>query len=304
MATTMLIPSPDLPDAYTALERFLPGAVSVSAAIAFVTQAGAGRLIELARPYPELEVELCARAAPVTEQKALLRLRDELGASISLVAGQDAKRFHPKLWHIRSEDRLTVLAGSGNLTGTGLRGNTEQFDIQQIPLDSARAERHEARFDELVAGAMSLAELMESPAWFEWKDQIRDRERIQRELNKLDTRLASRKTDSRQEDKRLLCADLYGLYAKTVAAKLPRADGKAYIPHYYKRGLDNACAAGEPVPFVARLCKRQTEGFDVMLAAGERDLTVEALVMDVNKTYHNLFDDETRRKAQEHLDQF
>ncbi len=39
-----------------------------------------------------------------------------------------------------------------------------------------------------------------------------------------------------------------------------------------------------------------------MLASRRPDLTAETLVLNSGKTYHDLFDDETRRWAQKHLD--
>ena len=101
-----------------------------------------------------------------------------------------------------------------------------------------------------------------------------------------------------------MCRDLYELYERTVAAKLPREDGKAYVPNYFKRGLDNWCGVNNPVPLVASICRRQTKGFDVILARGSRDLTVEALVVNEGKPYHDLFDDETIQRSRRRLSQF
>ena len=116
--------------------------------------------------------------------------------------------------------------------------------------------------------------------------------------------MASRKARAREEDKQLLCADLYELYERTVAAKLPRADGKPYVPNYFKRALDNWCGQNNPVPLVATICRRQTEGFDVILAHGAWKPTVEALVVDAKRPYHDLFDTETIRRSEERLRQF
>src|SRR5205807_1860550 len=144
---------------------------------------------------------------------------------------------------------------------------------------SEGAEAQEERFEQLTSSGLPLTEVESSPAWYEWTSQARSRDRLYRQLLELDDVLASRKAGGRESDKRLLCQDLYALYDRTVAAKLPRADGHVYVPNYFKRGLDAACAVNNPVPFVSRICRRQTEGFDVILAAGFPELTVESLVV-------------------------
>lgn len=296
----LAIPSDDLPDALSALRSILPSAESVSVACAFVTDSGVD-VVKDALEGRQIPIEICARGAPITEQAALLRLRDELGASVSAVMGPHAVRFHPKLWLVRTPITLYVLSGSGNLTRGGLTTNIEQFELLEMPLDSQTAEEQERRFAALVGAGIPLGEIETSPAWYEWASQVRARNRIADQLKALDDVLASRRAAGREADKRLLCSDLYALYERTVAARLPRADGRAYVPNYFKRGLDAACAANNPVPLVARICDRQTEGFDVILEHGSADLTVEALVVDASKPYHDLFGEETRRLAAERL---
>lgn len=297
------MPSDEFPDGVTALGQFLKTADHVSVACAFVTDAGVDRLAEaLAGRRPRLEV--CARGAPVTEQSALLRLRDELDATVTAVPLPRAAAYHPKLWLLRSPGTLTVLSGSGNLTGPGLTTNVEQFELLQMSSASGGATEHERRLLDLIAAGVPLDEFESSIAWHEWKTQLRERRRLAEKLRELDEVLASRKASGREHDKRLLCADLYELYGRTVAARLPRRDGKAYVPNYFKRGLDGACAANNPVPFVARMCDRQTEGFDVILDHGTADLTVEALVLDETKPYYSLFEPRTRQLAADRLKQF
>jgi hypothetical protein len=77
-----------------------------------------------------------------------------------------------------------------------------------------------------------------------------------------------------------------------------------YRPNYFKRGLDDACVANNPVPFVARICRHATDGFDIILAARRPDLTVEALVVSASKPYHDLFTDATVQLSEERLRQF
>lgn len=299
-----LVPSTRAPTALALVHEQLGEAVSVSVAVAFVTNSGVDLLAaELAKRAP-VGLEVCARGAPITEQAALLRLRDDLGANVTLAVGRASARFHPKLWLVRSETTLSVLSGSGNLTRGGLLDNVEQFEFRRFPIDSDVADQHERRYEELVAGAVPLDEVRTSPYWYEWERQARKRAQLERQLQELDDELVSRKAGGREADKLLLLADLQALYERTVAARLPRADGKSYVPSYFKRGLDNARAAGNPVPLVARICDRQTEGFDVILASGAPELTVEALVVDPDKPYHDLFSEKTRRLAQERLRKF
>src|SRR4051794_5900725 len=104
------IPSEDLPNGLTALRKVLPHAESVSVACAFVTNSGVDLLARTLEGR-RLQLEICARGAPITEQAALLRLRDELGAAVSAVSGPDAAGYHPKLWLVRAATKLTVLSG-------------------------------------------------------------------------------------------------------------------------------------------------------------------------------------------------
>ena len=52
------------------------------------------------------------------------------------------------------------------------------------------------------------------------------------------------------------------------------------------------------------MCRRQTEGFDVILNANRPYLTVESLVVDTTKPYHDLFTDTTRELSTQRLQQF
>ena len=205
--------------------------------------------------------------------------------------GEHAHRFHPKLWLVRSATTLSVVSGSGNLTFGGLVSNVEQYEVFEAPADSESAAEHEHRFAAITSAALPMEEAEASPAWYEWTNQLNKRAQIARQLRELDDGLASQKSGGRAQDKRKLCEDLQALYVQTVSAKIPGRDGKPYRPNYFKGGLDNACAVNNPVPFVARICRRATEGFDVILAAGRPDLTVEALVVSASKPYHDLFAD-------------
>jgi len=299
-----LVPSIETPDALTALERLMTDAVSISVAAAFVTESGVELLKQMLCSQSKVELEVCARGAPITEQTSLLRLRDELGATVKVVTGEHAAGFHPKVWLVHSAETLSVLSGSGNLTRGGLVSNVEQYELIEHRLGSREAEENECRFMSLTSAGRPLEELENSPAWYEWTDQLRKREQIARQLHELDERLASRKAGSREHDKQMLCEDLYELYERTVASRLPGRGGRPYRPNYFKQGLDEAHAANNPVPFVARICRHQTEGFDVIRAARAPALTVEALVVDTGKPYHDLFDASTVQLSAQRLRQF
>ncbi len=226
---------------------------------------------------------------------------DALTALEGLVA--DAAGFHPKLWLVRSASTVSVLSGSGNLTQGGLVSNVEQFELSEHQRGSPESDENERRFMSLTSAARPLEEFEKSPAWFEWSDQLRKREEIARRLHELDAVLASRKAGGRDQDKRLLCDDLLTLHDEIVAARLPGSAGRAYRPTRFKQALDKACAANNPVPFVANFCRRTTEGFDVIAAAGASGLAVEALVVDASKPYHDLFDTSTVETSARRLEQ-
>ncbi|MEJ7876888.1 MAG: phospholipase D family protein, partial [Solirubrobacterales bacterium] len=136
---TEIIPSDTTPDALAAMERLVDENTTIRAAVAFATDAGVDILRGLVDGRRGVTLEVVARAADVTSPAALLALRDELGAAVSVVIGRHASAFHPKLWLFETGDVLTVLSGSGNLTSTGLRGNDEQFELATMAADGPEA---------------------------------------------------------------------------------------------------------------------------------------------------------------------
>jgi HKD family nuclease len=280
-------------------------AQSISAAVAFVTDSGVRRFAELLDQREGISVELVARAAGVTSPDALLRLRDELGVDVSVVIGRHAAAFHPKLWLVRSRDRLSVMAGSGNLTEGGLCENDEQFELSRLQLDSDAAAEHEERFDRLTANAVSLGVVENTTIWTEWLTVIKRQRMHLKELQRLEAQLASREVvASRDDDRRTLLNDLIELYDLTVAAGLRTKEDRRYVPTRFKQAIERAEDGGDPVRLVYRICRHQTGGFDVILSADRPKLTVEALVVDETKPYHDLFTDSTRQVAAERLLQF
>jgi HKD family nuclease len=302
---TDFTPSANLRNAAEALEVLLEDAVSVSAAVAFVTHSGVDVLSEVIASHPSIALDVVARGAPITDPDALIRLRDDLGADVAVVMGAHAPGFHPKLWLIRRSDSISVLAGSGNLTRGGLIENDEQFEVVHAQLESELADAHEQRLVDLTAHSVSLDSVEGGAAWREWVSQQRRRRQLDDEARRMNERLASRNVvQSRTPDLNQLSDDLDRLYERTVAARLPRADGQRYVPNRFKQSIDRARAAGNPVPTVANICRRQSEGFDVILAADRPDLTAESLVVQETKTYHDLFSRETRRLSATRLELF
>ncbi|MGI8576295.1 MAG: hypothetical protein ACR2MA_13455 [Egibacteraceae bacterium] len=110
---TELIPSPSAPDALAAIERLIVDGTGIRAAVAFVTEAGVETLRGLVDGREGITLELVARAADVTSPDALLALRHDLGAVVSVVIGRHASAFHPKLWLFETGQSLTDLSGSG-----------------------------------------------------------------------------------------------------------------------------------------------------------------------------------------------
>jgi hypothetical protein len=302
-ANAQQVPANEIRDGHAALDRLLGGAVAVEIAVAFVSVDGARLLIDLLERHAVPDTALIARGAPVTDPDALVRLR-AAGIAVAVVTGPDARRFHPKLWLARAQGELRVLSGSGNLTHGGLRENREQFELVRVPAPSVVADVHERRFVELTAGAMSLDEVEGSAAWREWHWQLKHRRRLADEQRRLDERLAATAPVDRAADKQLLQADLEDLYRRTVAAGLRRRDGQRYVPHRFREGIERARERRDPVSLVGRICHRQTEGFDVLLEADRPELTVEALVVDPAKPYHDIFSPETRSRSEERLRQF
>jgi HKD family nuclease len=300
-----LVPSERWPNGLAALRAGVEGARSISVAVAFVTESGVAKLAELVEPLGRIDLEVVARAGGVTTPAALQSLRDRLGAQVSVAIGAGSMRFHPKLWLCRSESELTVLSGSGNLTQGGLEDNDEQFELTKTPLDSEEAAEHEERFIELTAGAHPLATVEGTVVWSSWlqmitksKSRREEIQRLEKKLNEVPVRLKPEK------ERELLLADLYGIYHATVDKNLRTPKGNIYRPTRFLVGINRARDEGDPFELVNRLCRRQTGGFDVILENDEPHLTVEALVVDEEKTYHRFFAAKTKELAAQRLTQF
>lgn len=300
-----LIPSERWPHGRAALEAALEGARSLSAAVAFVTETGAERLIELTESRTGFEVELIAQAGGVTSPDALQEIRERLGAQVSVVIGRGSMRFHPKLWLVRTDEELVVLAGSGNLTRGGMEENFEQFEMTRMPIDSEEAAAHEERFLELTASAYSLETVEGSVAWNVWKQTVIKLRTSRSEISRLERQLDHTPFVARPEQEaEELFDDLYAIYEATVEKDMLTPKGHLYRPTRFLVGINRARESGDPFEFVTRLCRRQTGGFDIILDHNEPYLTVEALVVDETKNYHRLFKERTKELAARRLERF
>ena len=300
-----IVPSTTTPDGLAALSEMVGDGVLIRAAVAFVTSGGVNAVGRLLAGRTNVSLEVVARGADATDPAALLALRDAHGAAVSVVLGRDAQAFHPKLWLVESGGILHVLSGSGNLTGAGLRGNDEQFEIYSMPADGPAAEAQHERFDRLTVKARSIDAVEGSAIWAEWENVRKAQARHRAELRRLQKHLDAREPIAdRTEDRLRLIEDLDELYRLTVEARLPREDGGAYVPSRFKQGIDRARSGADPVALVGRICRSQSRGFDVLLRADRPDLTVEVLVLDQTRSYHDMFGDETRRLSAARLIQF
>jgi hypothetical protein len=302
---TDLVPSQHWPNGLAALEAAVEGARSLSVAVAFVTESGVAKLAEVLEPLGDLTIEVVARAGGVTTPAALQALRDRLDAQVSLAIGRDSIRFHPKLWLARSESELRVLSGSGNLTSGGLKENIEQFELTRMPLKSEEAIKQEERFVELTAGTYLLESAEGSVVWNSWLTMITKARDSHKLIKMLEGQLDEIPVKLRPEkERRELLADLYAIYEATVEMDLLTPKGHLYRPTRFLVGINRARDTGDPFELVSRLCRRQTGGFDIILEHDQPQLTVEALVMDKQKSYHQLFTQRTKELAGDRLKQF
>jgi HKD family nuclease len=147
------------------LAEALASADRFDIASAFVTRRGIDHLEQWPRPS---RTRLIARAGHGrTDPHAIAYAFDELGIDVRLVAGPAAETFHPKLYLVHAPDRLHVLTGSGNLTGSGLTTSVEQFEW--LTVTRGREELAQIkRFDRFWERGLPLAQLRLTPWWNAW----------------------------------------------------------------------------------------------------------------------------------------
>jgi hypothetical protein len=301
----VLVPSEELPNGRSAVRAALGDGAAIRAAVAFVTRTGVAELAELLSGFQDVTVEITARAQDVTEPEALLALR-ELGADVSIVIGRHASAFHPKLWLVGHAEETIVIAGSGNLTGGGLLTNDEQFEVIRLPTGDPLIAAHHDRLDHLTRHALALDVIEGSAIWREWLEVRKRQQRIRAQLISAERNLSQRDpVPDRAAHKAHLIDDLQQIYDDTVAADLPRADGARYYPTRLLVAI-NAARDGErePVKVVSDTIRRHTDGLDILLQAGRVDLTLEWLVADDTKPYHDLFNARSQQLARERVDAF
>jgi hypothetical protein len=251
-------------------------------------------------------LEITARAQDATEPEALLALRDQLGADVSVVIGRHASAFHPKLWLVGGAEETIVIAGSGNLTDGGLLTNDEQFELTRLTSGDPLIAAHHDRLDHLTRHALALDVIEGSAIWREWLEVRKRQQRIRAQLISAERNLSQRDpVPDRAIHKAQLIDDLQQIYNKMVAADLPRADGARYYPTRLLVAI-NAARNGErePVKVVSDTIRRHTDGLDILLQAGRVDLTLEWLVADDTKPYHDLFNARSQQLARDRIEAF
>jgi hypothetical protein len=132
---------------------------------------------------------------------------------------------------------------------------------------------------------------MASTIWGEWLSVRKQQARLRSELARAERLLNQRDPmPNRGPDKAQLIDDLQQLYDEMVEADLPRADGEHYYPTRLLVAIKRA-REGErdPVKLVTDTIRRQIKGLGILLRAGLVELTLEWLVLDETKRYHDLF---------------
>jgi HKD family nuclease len=298
------IPGPEHKAAYGVLVGMAARSMSLRGAVAFVTGSGVD-LLEQLLIDTGVELQVVARGAPITEPDALVRLAD-LGADVSVVAGANARAFHPKLWLGTTEDGLEILSGSGNLTAGGLQTNAEQFEYLRLGPDEADLlSQQEARFDGFARLAAPLVDVQETSYWREWERQMAARRALANEQRKLDDQLAATRDVGVATEQ--LYADLVGLFETTraqVKIAAPGGGERPYVATRFKQSIDRGHAEGLLVPAVARIVRSRTEGYGHLADARRPDLMVETLVLDKKRPYHHLFTETTKAHAQGRMDDY
>jgi hypothetical protein len=103
------------------------------------------------------------RCIILCDQKGFRRALSEAGAlrsatSSYMVATAPSKySFHPKVWIMLSDDRVSLLVGSGNLTQSGFIQNLELFDIVELSGDREKGSKELA--EDVACFLMGLKDL-------------------------------------------------------------------------------------------------------------------------------------------------
>jgi hypothetical protein len=203
-------------------------------------------------------------------------------------------------------DAVVGLSGSGNLTEGGLVTNDEQFELIEYSPQDLLVEAHRERLDDLTKHAQPLDVIERAAIWQEWLTVRKKQAQARREIARIERALLDREpVADRSAHKARLIEDLQQIYDDTVAADVPRADGEQYYPTRLLVAI-NAARDGErdPVKVVSDTIRRHTDGLDILLWGGRVDLTLEWLVLDETKPYHDLFGTTSIELASARIEEF
>jgi len=214
------------------LASTLPSADDLKFAVAFVSASG----LSLIEPYLQQCIKRDGRAEFLvgldlltTEPKALKMLHEmsQAGLPITCFCYSDPSRpsasiYHPKLYLITSEDEITIVIGSSNLTKGGLKNNVEINAVVQATRDDEIVSDIYAVYNSLKfqqprvepdAEFISLYEALHHRAERRSSEALRDsktKELMQRFNNKIGTLRRPKPT----------AGDLFG-WQKLVFERLP-----------------------------------------------------------------------------------
>lgn len=123
--------------------------------VAFVSQDGVNHIEPLLAAHAEKIIVFAGIRNEITSAQALKRLL-EIGVSLYAVdTGSRGLLFHPKLYHVRGSDMVSLSVGSANLTLGGMNNNIEAGILLELSLGdkdhSAFVEKLETSFDGLAA---------------------------------------------------------------------------------------------------------------------------------------------------------
>ena len=135
----------------------------------------------------------------------------------------------------RTEHKLVVLAGSGNLTLGGIEGNFEQFELIKVPINGEEASADEERFLELTGSARSLETVEGSVAWSVWEQTIIKMRTHRKQSGGWNDHwpimwFVEPPTVEREE----LIADLFALHGGMVAKNMRTPKGKLDRPNRFR----------------------------------------------------------------------
>jgi HKD family nuclease len=141
----------------------LKDATRVHIAVAYAKRSGVERLLR-AGLVPERTKAIIGLGFAQTDPDAVELLVDG-GSDVRLFLGPDPppERFHPKLYLVEADTRLTVFSGSANLTAGGLADNVEQFE--ELTLRDAGRSAQMRRFARIWACGEPFDDVEASREW-------------------------------------------------------------------------------------------------------------------------------------------